>query len=305
MKVNDACLEMAEHCGCAVVPARVGRPRDRAAAERAVDLCETWALAPLAGERFSSLAELNSEVRGLADALDARPLSRREGCRDDALFGEGRAAPRPPPDAPLEWCERRRCKVSPDYHVQADHMRRSVPRALVGRTLDVRLGASTVAILESGEVVAEHRRLRGRRGRCSTDPSHMPPGRVEARSLRTRAWFGRRAGEVGPEARRLIGAVLDARPVEAQGYVARSNIPSLSGRGRAADLEAACAGINGMGGAATHTRAKNAMSALRGEAARGPSPAASPADPPRDRAASAGRVRGAAHHRRGRGDGDA
>ena len=42
IKVNDAYLEMAEHYGCAVVPARVRRPRDKAAAEKAVDLCETW-----------------------------------------------------------------------------------------------------------------------------------------------------------------------------------------------------------------------------------------------------------------------
>lgn len=103
VKVNDAYLEMAERYGCAVVPARVRRPRDKAAAERAVDLCETWVLAPLAGERFSSLAELNSEVRRLVDALNARPFSRREGCRDDAFFGEGRAAQHPLPDAPFEW----------------------------------------------------------------------------------------------------------------------------------------------------------------------------------------------------------
>lgn len=69
-----------------------------------------------------------------------------------------------------EW---RRCKVSPDYHVQCDYMRYSVPFRLVGRTLDVRLGASSVAVLDGGETVAEHRRLRGRRGQYSTDPAHM------------------------------------------------------------------------------------------------------------------------------------
>ena len=72
----------------------------------------------------------------------------------------------------------------------------------------------------------------------------MPPAHLEAQSLWTRAWFERRAGEIGPEARRLIAAVLDAHPVEAQGYVPCSNILSLSGRGRAAELEAACARVN-------------------------------------------------------------
>lgn len=81
IKINDANLEMAEHYGCAVVSARVRRPRGKAATEKAVDLCETWALAPLADERFTFLDELNAEVRRLVDALNAHPLSRCEGCR--------------------------------------------------------------------------------------------------------------------------------------------------------------------------------------------------------------------------------
>ncbi len=300
VKVNDAYLEMAEHYGCAVVPARVREPRDKASAEKAVDLCETWAPAPLAGERFTSLDELNAEVRRLVDALNARPFSRREGCRDDAFFGEGRAALNPLPEAPLEWCEWRRRKVSPDYRVQCDHMRHSVPHRLVGGAVDVRLGASTVAVLDGGETVAGHPRLRGRRGQCSTDPARMPPGHAEAQSLWARAWFERRAGGIGPEAKRLTGSVLDARPIEAQGYVPRPDIPSLSKRGRRAGLEAACARINASGGTATCTRAKNTMSAIRAEA-----PAAAPPAAPADRAAHAGRVRGADYYRRKRGGSDA
>ncbi len=185
-------------------------------------------------------------------------------------------------------------------------MRYSVPYRLVGRTLDVRLGASTVAVLDGGESVAEHPRLRGRKGQYSTDPAHMPPEHVEAQSLWTRAWFERRAGEVGPETRRLVGAVLDAHPIEPQGYVACSNILSLSKRGRARDLEAACAKINGLGGTATYTRVRNTMAALRAEGAPGRKGGAGAArEPFVDRAAHAGRVRGADYYRRERGGADA
>ena len=182
--------------------------------------------------------------------------------------------------------------------MQRDHMRCSVPLRLVGRTLDVRLGASSVAVLDGGEVVAEHRRLRGGRGQYSTDPSHVPPEHLEAQSLWTRAWFERRAGEVGPETRRPVGAVLAAHPVEARGHVPRPDILPLPGRGRAAEPGAACARINAAGGAATYTRVKNTMSAPRAgaPAARGGAPTA-----PADRAAHAGRVRGAGHYRRDRG----
>lgn len=197
VKVNDAYLEMAERYGCAVVPARVRRPGGKAAAEKAADLCETWAPAPLADERFSALPEPNSEVRRLVGLLNARPLSRREGCGDDAFFG-GRAALNPPPPARHEWCEWRRCKVAPDYHVRCDGMRHSVPHRLAGRSVDVRLTASRVAVLDGGEVVAEHPRLRGREGQRSTDAAHMPAERLEARSLWARAWFERGQGKSAP-----------------------------------------------------------------------------------------------------------
>lgn len=304
VKVNDACLETAERYGCAVVPARVRKPRDKAPAEKAVDLRETRALAPLAGEHLTSPDELNAEVRRLVGALNARPFSRRGGCRDDAFSGEERAAPNPLPEAPFEWCEWRRRKVSPDYRVQRDRMRCSVPRRLVGKTVDVRLGASTVAVLDGGGTVAERPRLRGRRGQHSTDPAHMPPERAGAQSLWTRAWFERRAGEIGPEAKRLMGSVLDARPIEAQGCVPRPDIPSPSKRGRAAEPEAACARVNAAGGAATYTRVKNTMTALRAEAASAPV-GQPPSGQTTDRAAHAGRVRGAEYWRRKRGDGDA
>ena len=203
MKVNDAYLEMAEHYGCAVVPARVRRPRDKAAAEKAVDLCETWVLAPLADERFSALSELNSEVRRLVGLLNARPFSRREGCRDDAFFGEERAALNPLPPARYEWCEWRRCKVAPDYHVQCESMRYSVPHRLVGRNVDVRLTASRVTVLDGGEVVAEHPRPSRAQGtvldRCRPHADRAPRGAValDARLVRAEGRGNRPRDEAG------------------------------------------------------------------------------------------------------------
>lgn len=212
-KINDACLEMAEHCGCAVVlgagPEAEGQGRGGEGGRPVRDARRS------PRSRASASRPSGAGRRGAPplDALDAHPLSRCEGRRDDALFGEERAAPGPPLE-PFERFEWRRCKAAPDCHVQRDHMRCSVPFRLVGRTLDVRLGASSAAALDGGEVVAEHRRLRGGRGRRPTGPSRMPPEHLEAQSPWTRAWFERRAGEVGPETRRPVGAVLAAHPVE-------------------------------------------------------------------------------------------
>lgn len=157
-----------------------------------------------------------------------------------------------------------------------------------------------MVILDSGEVVAEHPRPRGRKGQYSTDASRMPPEHLEAQSLRTCPWFELRAAETGPETKRLVASVLDAHPIEAQGHVTCSNILSLSRRGRARELEAAYARPNDLGGVHTYTRVKNTMSALRAE---GPSPAGTPGPPP-DRTTHVGRVRGADCYRRKRGGAD-
>ena len=53
-------------------------------------------------QTHTSLDELNAEVLRLVDALNARPFSRREGCRDGAFFGEERAALNPLPAIPSE-----------------------------------------------------------------------------------------------------------------------------------------------------------------------------------------------------------
>jgi transposase len=51
--------ELGEHYGVAVLPARPGRPQDKAKVEVGVQVVERWILARLRNRRFFSLAELN------------------------------------------------------------------------------------------------------------------------------------------------------------------------------------------------------------------------------------------------------
>lgn len=61
--VNEQYRRMSEHYGCAVVPARVRRPRDKASVEMGVGLIERQAMLALRGRRFMSLGEFNSALR--------------------------------------------------------------------------------------------------------------------------------------------------------------------------------------------------------------------------------------------------
>ena len=61
--VQRAYEELAQHYGTAILPARPGKPRDKAKVEVAVQVAERWILARLRNETFFSLAALNVRIR--------------------------------------------------------------------------------------------------------------------------------------------------------------------------------------------------------------------------------------------------
>ena len=79
--VNKTYREFADHYGCAVVPARVRKPRDKGLAESSVDLVEKWAIAPSNEMTFYTLDEFNEFLWERVDWINARPFSEREGSR--------------------------------------------------------------------------------------------------------------------------------------------------------------------------------------------------------------------------------
>ena len=301
--VNDEYRRFAEHYGAAVVPARVRRPRDKAVAESTVDLVERWVIAPSDETTFYTLEEFNEFCAERVRWLNARPFSAKEGSRDSVYEDEERACMQPLPAERYEMCEWRSCKVAPDYHVTVDYMRYSVPFRLIGEQVDVRLGDRSVTVMSGGEAVAEHARLRGRKGQYSTLVEHMPPAHASMDSPWSRERFSSWAHRVGAETGSAVDRLLDSRPVVEQAFVPARNILGLSKSYSPQLLERACARSNALGAVPSYTALKNAILAIRAAdadgRASGRTPGAPGGDGLVDRAKAAGRLRGADAYRRG------
>ena len=82
--INEQYRRMAEYCGCAVVPARPRRPRDKGAVEMSVRVIEQRAIAPLRNQLFTSLRQLNEALLEKVREINARPFQKREGSRDES-----------------------------------------------------------------------------------------------------------------------------------------------------------------------------------------------------------------------------
>ena len=172
--INPAYQDLAVHYGISVLPARIATPRDKAVVESAVQVVERWILAPLRDRQFFSLAALNAAMRPLLAALNARPFQKREDSRQMVFEAVERRALRPLPVYGYEYATWKKAKVHLDYHVELERRYYSVPHALVGKTVDLRIAARTVEVLYHGQRVAAH--LKGTyKGQFTTDPSHRPP----------------------------------------------------------------------------------------------------------------------------------
>lgn len=237
-KINATYAEMAAHYQTAVLPARPYKPKDKAKAEAAVLLVERWILARLRHRTFFSLAELNRAIAELLPDLNARAFQGQTDSRRSLFDSLDRPALRPLPDAPYVHAEWRRARPGIDYHIEIDKRLYSVPHALVGQTLDVRLTDWTVEVLHKGQRVAAHPRLS--RGRFSTLTEHMPKSHQAHRDW-SPSRFIRWAGDIGPGTATVVEAQLTNRPHPEHGYRACLGLLNLSRRYSRSRLENACA----------------------------------------------------------------
>ena len=237
--LNPSYAELAAHYGCAVIPARPYKPRDKAKAEQGVLLAERWVLAALRNRTFFSLAEANRAIAERVAWLNARPFKKLEGSRM-SLFAElDRPALRPLPPTPYEYATWKAAKVSIDYHVEVGRHYYSVPYGLVGERVDVRASARTVEVFARGRRVASHLRSSAV-GRHTTETAHMPESHrryLEWSPSRLVAW----GEQTGPATGALVAAILRSRPHPEQGFRSCLGIFRLGRRHGEARLEAACA----------------------------------------------------------------
>jgi hypothetical protein len=125
--INRSAVEFADYYGTVILPARPGRPKDKAKVENAVLVVERWILARLRNRTFFNLHELNEAIVPLLDDLNSRAFKKLPGCRKDAYLSLDRPALRPLPSEPYDHADWEQAKVNIDYHVAFGDAYYSVP----------------------------------------------------------------------------------------------------------------------------------------------------------------------------------
>jgi len=235
-EINRSYLEMARHYRIVILPARSGKPKDKAKVEAGVLLAERWILAALRHRKFFSLAEANAAIRPLLVKLNERDFQKLPGSRRSTFLEIDLPAMRPLPAQPYEYGEWKAATVNIDYHVDVEHHFYSVPYQLARQRVDVRLGATVVEIFKGGRRVASH--VRSRKRGFTTLTEHMPESHQ-----RHREWTPSRivnwASKTGPGTADLVEAIMSSRPHPEQGFRSCLGIMRLGQRYGDDRLEAA------------------------------------------------------------------
>ena len=172
-EIHPAYREHARHYTVEIVPARAYRPKDKARAERAVQVVERWILFRLRKTIFTGLAELNAAIRELLKQVNAVPMRRINKSRAELFETLERPALRSLPATRYVYFDEELVRVGIDYHFEYDDHEYSVPHQLRGRQVTLRATATAIDVYFKGRRQVSIPREYGP-GR-TTKPAHQSP----------------------------------------------------------------------------------------------------------------------------------
>jgi transposase len=216
--LNPTYVNLAEHYGGAIIPARSGHPKDKAKVENGVLVAKRWILARLRNRVFFSLAELNASIWELLEVLNSRTMRAVKKSRRELFEELDRPAALALPAASYEYAEWYSARVQNDYRIKADESFYTVPCRLVGEKVDIRMTENAVEVLCGGAVVAAHQRSRVA-GSFVRNEAHLPPPHrayLEWTPERIFEW----GAKTGPNTERLLKLVIAGKAHPEQGYKA-------------------------------------------------------------------------------------
>jgi transposase len=243
--INPTYLDLARHYGTSVIPARPGKPRDKAKVESAVLIAERWILAALRNHRFFSLAELNQAIAQKLILFNQRPLQKLKVSREHLFETIDKPALKPLPVHRYEYAQWKKATVNIDYHVEVDRHYYSVPYQLRGNKLDVRMTATTIEVMHKNRRVASH--MRSHRPYAHTTlVEHMPKAHqkhLQWTPSRIIDW----AGKTGPCTQCMVTEIMQRRSHPEQGFRSCLGVIRLGKRYTPQRLEKACERAVGIG----------------------------------------------------------
>lgn len=237
--VNRAYQELSDHYQTAILPARVLKPKDKAAVEGTAGQVTSHIIAKLRNRQFFNINEMNAAIRKELDRFNHNEFQKREGSRYSVFMEEELPFMQPLPQYPYEFAQWKTVTVQLNYHIAIDYQNYSIPYEYVKKKVDVRYTKNMIEVFYKGSRICSHKRLYGRRGQYSTVIDHMPANHQlysEWDSERFLKW----AAGIGDSTKEVVQKLFDSYRVEEQAYKGCLSLLKLADKYSPERLENAC-----------------------------------------------------------------
>ena len=171
--LNNHYMELAEHYGCIINPARVRKPKDKSMAEISVQIVQRFILAALRKQKFFSYDELNKAILTRLAILNNKVTKVYKLSRYERFLKFDQHALQPLPDSKYEFSRwKYGLRVPIDYHLEYEGNHYSVPYQYIHSKVDLRATDHTIEFFLSGQRIASHTTQHAKQ--VNTLSEHMP-----------------------------------------------------------------------------------------------------------------------------------
>ena len=239
-RINDVFLDMANHYGMAVIPARAGKPKDKPRVERAVNLVYQRVFAPLRNKIFGSLHELNLAIAQEIEKFNDRNMQQYNCSRKQLFEQNEKPLLRPLPADAYLLRQYRELTVQHNSYIYLSVRKQyfSVPFSHIGKKVQVVCTEKSVVVWHKGEQVATHPADTSKK--YNTIPTHMPSHHRHYLATQNEEEIRQRAARFGEEVSSVIEIVLHRGSHPEQNYKTCDGIFSLARKVSAEALKEAC-----------------------------------------------------------------
>lgn len=207
-EINKTYLELSQHYGTCIVPARARKPQDKSKAEGAVYFVETQIIAALRNRIFFSLEELNDAIKPLLKDLNTKSFQKMPGSSRYSLYLElDKPALKTLPETPYELFYWGKLTVDPSYHITVEEVPYSVPYRYIKKIVEYRYNEKVVEVFFQGTRIAFHKKSLEKRVPVTED--HHRPRKHQYQAKCTAEEIRKQAQEIGVTTLEWVDRVLE------------------------------------------------------------------------------------------------
>ena len=240
---TDLCYQLSEHYQTTFSATRPYTPRDKAMAEKAVNIVYNHVYGPLRKHEFTSLQSLNTAIADQLVLLNNKPYKNTPYSRQYFYEQKERSLLKPLSTEPFAPKKVTLLTVQRNYHVQLqeDHLYYSVPYQYVGKKVKILYDNRVIEVYYDNNRIALHIRQPHTKA-YTTLVEHMPPNHQRMKEIK--GWNKEdlisQAARIGASTAQAATLMLDNSIYIEQNYKACFGMLMLKNTYTAGRLEAAC-----------------------------------------------------------------